>query len=358
MKFCTKCGNQLSDIANFCDKCGSPVSNAQTPPPIPGTNENVADDTKRKEVFVGVKRKCPVCGVEVPAFALTCPDGHELSGINVSKTSKEFQEGLIKYEGKEERDFVASFPIPNEKEELGNFMLMVASILKQDMQNGADQMRVSSFSSKFDEIKSKVYMMLKADDPIVGETKKWDSALNELYENYKKIIEERARLNEKKLKEQRKFKYTHPVLHKFFFASKVSVIVIVIGLILFFLSYMIPISTHKGKVIQISKDQIFLPYQLSEYYEVISDGTITTFDRNDKFRVEFEVKNIKAVPQDYSFGWFLNLNDNYLRDQLKKIEAQLKYLKTGDSGDLIIEYHDTNLVHELEEATLLRLTID
>lgn len=81
-------------------------------------------------------------------------------------------------------------------------MLMVASILKQDMQNGADQMRVSSFSGKFDEIKSKVYMMLKADDPIVGETKKWDSALNELYDNYKKIIEERAIINRKKQKEQ------------------------------------------------------------------------------------------------------------------------------------------------------------
>ena len=44
--------------------------------------------------------------------------------------------------------------------------------------------------------------MLKADDPIVGETKKWDSALNELYENYKKIIEERAIINRKKQKEQ------------------------------------------------------------------------------------------------------------------------------------------------------------
>ena len=202
MKFCTKCGNQLSDQANFCDKCGSSVSNAQTPPPIPGANENVADETKRKEVFVGERRKCPVCGVEISAFALTCPNGHELSGVKVSNIAKDFQEGLIKYEGKEERDFVASFPIPNEREELGNFMLMVASILKQDMQNGADQMRVSSFTSKFDEIKSKIYMMLKADDPIVGETKKWDSALNELYENYKKIVEERAILNKKKQKEQ------------------------------------------------------------------------------------------------------------------------------------------------------------
>ncbi len=201
MKFCTNCGKQLNDDAKFCDTCGAPVSGTQTPP-IPGTNENVGDDTKRKEVFVGVKRKCPVCGAEVPAFALTCSKGHELSGVKVSNIAKEFHDGLVKYEGKEERDFVASFPIPNEREELGNFMLMVASILKQDMQNGADQMRVSSFTSKFDEIKSKVYMMLKADDPIVGETKKWDSTLNELYENYKKIIEERTILNKKKQKEQ------------------------------------------------------------------------------------------------------------------------------------------------------------
>ena len=202
MKLCTKCGNQLSDIANFCDKCGSPVSNAQTPSPTPGANENVADETKRKEVFVGERRKCPVCGVEISAFALTCPNGHELSGVKVSNIAKEFHDGLIKYEGKEERDFVASFPIPNEREELGNFMLMVASILKQDMQNGDDQMRVSSFTSKFDEIKSKVYMMLKADDPIVGETKKWEASINEMYDNYKKIIEERAILNKKKQKEQ------------------------------------------------------------------------------------------------------------------------------------------------------------
>ena len=240
MKLCTKCGNQLSDIANFCDKCGSPVSNAQTPPPTPGTNENVADETKRKEVFVGERRKCPVCGVEISAFALTCPNGHELSGVKVSNIAKDFQEGLIKYEGKEERDFVASFPIPNEREELGNFMLMVASILKQDMQNGADQMRVSSFTSKFDEIKSKIYMMLKADDPIVGETKKWDSALNELYANYKKIIEERAILNKKRQKEQeRKNRKWERKQNSFWYnASKETKAAI---LSIFFLVFILPV---------------------------------------------------------------------------------------------------------------------
>lgn len=349
MKFCTNCGKQLNDDAKFCDTCGAPVSGTQTPP-IPGTNENVADDTKRKEVFVGVKRKCPVCGAEVSAFALTCPNGHELSGISVSKTSKNFQEGLIKYEGEEERDFVASFPIPNEREELGNFMLMVASILKQDMQNGADQMRVSSFSSKFDEIKSKVYMMLKADDPIVGETKKWDSALNELYENYKKIIEERARLNERKVKEQRKFKYTHPVLHKFLRIFTISA-VSAVSFLGFILVWMLSDDGlfHKGKVVDIPQNEIYLPYQLTDYFEVVSDGTITTFNGNTNYRVEFKVRNVKPIPNNIKFGYSFYVNDDYL--SFDKIEAQLRYIKPGDSGTLIIEDRDSS--YKLENATSL-----
>lgn len=347
MKFCTNCGKQLNDDAKFCDTCGAPISGTQTPP-IPGINENVADDTKRKEVFVGERRKCPVCGVEISAFALTCPNGHELSGVKVSNIAKEFHDGLVKYEGEEERDFVASFPIPNEREELGNFMLMVASILKQDMQNGADQMRVSSFRSKFDEIKSKVYMMLKADDPIVGETKKWDSALNELYENYKKIIKERARLNERKVKEQRKFKYTHPILHKYLCMVAIS-FVLSLGLMLSIFFYEIRPIFHKGKVVDIPQNEIYLPYQLADYFKVVSDGTITTFNGNSNYRVEFKVRNVKTIPNNIKFGSSIYINDNYL--SFDKIEAQLRYIKSGNSGTLLIEDQDSK--YKLENATSL-----
>lgn len=347
MKFCTNCGKQLNDDAKFCDTCGAPISGTQTPP-TPGANENVADETKRKEVFVGERRKCPVCGVEISAFALTCPNGHELSGVKVSNIAKEFHDGLVKYEGEEERDFVTSFPIPNEREELGNFMLMVASILKQDMQNGADQMRVSSFRSKFDEIKSKVYMMLKADDPIVGETKKWDSALNELYENYKKIIKERARLNERKVKEQRKFKYTHPILHKYLCMVAIS-FVLSLGLMLYtFFDEIRPIF-HKGKVVDIPQNEIYLPYQLADYFKVVSDGTITTFNGNSNYRVEFKVRNVKTIPNNIKFGSSIYINDNYL--SFDKIAAQLRYIKSGNSGTLLIEDQDSD--YKLENATSL-----
>lgn len=353
MKFCANCGKQLNDDAKFCDTCGAPVSGTQTPP-IPGINENVADDTKRKEVFVGVKRKCPVCGAEVSAFALTCSKGHKLSGVKVSNIAKEFHDGLVKYEGKEERDFVASFPIPNETEELGNFMLMVASILKQDMQNGADQMRVSSFSSKFDEIKSKVYMMFKKDDPIFEETKKWEASINEMYDNYKKIVEERARLNERKLKEQRKFKNSHPILNKLLRICIISAVLFFGFILVIIVSDELPVWTHKGKIVDIPQNQIYLPYQLTDYFEVVSDGTITTFNGNTNYRVEFKVRNVKPIPNNIKFGYLIYMNDDFL--SFDKIEAQLRYIKSGDSGTLLIEDRDSS--YKLENATSLHFRID
>ena len=64
MKLCTKCGKQLNDDAKFCDTCGAPVSGTQTPP-IPGINENVGDDTKRKVTYVGVEKRCPWCNARI-----------------------------------------------------------------------------------------------------------------------------------------------------------------------------------------------------------------------------------------------------------------------------------------------------
>ena len=35
MKFCTKCGTQLADEAQFCTGCGTPVAYAPAPAPAP-----------------------------------------------------------------------------------------------------------------------------------------------------------------------------------------------------------------------------------------------------------------------------------------------------------------------------------
>ncbi len=110
MKFCTNCGKQLNDDAKFCDTCGAPVSGTQTPPPIPGANENVGDDTKRKVTYVGVEKRCPWCNARIPdSFAITCPECHrELSGRRVESSVKDFFTRLSDlsggYESSDDRD--------------------------------------------------------------------------------------------------------------------------------------------------------------------------------------------------------------------------------------------------------------
>ena len=241
------------------------------------------DNSVRKQEYVGNIQKCPNCGAPLQSMSAFCPScGHELRKVEVSKSLKFFQEGLVKYEGNAERDFVASFPIPNEREELGNFMLMVASILKQDMQNGADQMRVSSFSSKFDEIKSKVYIMLKADDPIVGETKKWDKEINEMHENYKKIIEERAIINKKKQKEQeRKDRKWERKRNSFWYNASIQT---KIGFVMFFLIVLLYFGLFGSPVIAAKNET----KRLENLY-----GEVTTLIENKNYEAaELALKNM------------------------------------------------------------------
>ena len=128
MKFCTNCGKQLNDDAKFCDTCGAPVSGTQTPP-IPGTNENVADDTKRKVTYVGVEKRCPWCNARISdSFAITCPECHrELSGRRVESSVKDFFTRLSDlsggYESSDDRDKKENFGIGK------TFLFLFAAIM-------------------------------------------------------------------------------------------------------------------------------------------------------------------------------------------------------------------------------------
>ena len=92
MAFCSKCGKELAEGAQFCASCGTPVGGAA-----------VNDGTKRVQKFVGEIRKCPGCGAEIPAMTAVCPScGHELNNVKVSNGVKEFFEKLQNFSFEEE----------------------------------------------------------------------------------------------------------------------------------------------------------------------------------------------------------------------------------------------------------------
>ena len=74
--------------------------------------------------------------------------------------------------------------------------------------------------------------------------------------------------------------------------------------------------------------------------------------------MEFKVRNIKPIPNNIEFGFFY-INDDFLF--FNKIEAQLRYIKSGDSGTLVIEYRNSvypDSVYKLENATSLHFRIE
>lgn len=192
MAFCSKCGNELPEGARFCAQCGTPAG-------------QTGSENARKQEYAGGIRKCPNCGSSIPSMTAVCPEcGHELISMGANKMLKEFQEGLITYEGEAERDFVAGFPVPNTREDLGNFLSTVASILLTDLNNGADTERIRAFGSKFTEIKNKVEIVLSADDPIQEQAKKWEHKITEATKLYDKIVKEQRKKYEKERKKQKK----------------------------------------------------------------------------------------------------------------------------------------------------------
>lgn len=77
-----------------------------------------------KSTKYGDVRKCPVCGAMVPALAGTCPEcGYEFSGVDANLSSKQLADQLLKTYGiTKKREIIETFPIPNTKADLFEFI--------------------------------------------------------------------------------------------------------------------------------------------------------------------------------------------------------------------------------------------
>lgn len=120
---CRKCGAKMSADTKFCPSCGTPVIE-ETKPTV--SVPPVVDEKKEGEKKV---YKCPVCGEILFSDALKCPScGNEIRGRVAVTSVREFFDKIINIEDENKKiEAIKMYPIPNNKEDIIEFMLLACS---------------------------------------------------------------------------------------------------------------------------------------------------------------------------------------------------------------------------------------
>lgn len=145
MKYCRNCGNKLNDNAKFCEACGT----------------RIEDEAKQAKVLI-----CPRCGDVINSFTGKCKScGTEFYNIDASKTMKEFSNNLLNTdEFGQKLEMIKTFPIPNSKEDIIEFMILASSnIGYTEQKNKMDEAYEDAWVTKFMQGYQKAKMVLACD---------------------------------------------------------------------------------------------------------------------------------------------------------------------------------------------------
>ena len=120
---CRKCGAKMSADTKFCPSCGIPIIE-ETKPTV--SVPPVVDEKKEGEKKV---HKCPICGEILFSDALKCPScGNEIRGREAVTSVREFFDKISNIEDENKKnEAIKMYPIPNNKEDIIEFMLLACS---------------------------------------------------------------------------------------------------------------------------------------------------------------------------------------------------------------------------------------
>ena len=133
MAFCMNCGCTVNEHANFCPRCG--VSTRKD-------CSTISDGfSERKVTYDGEIKKCPNCGEVLHSFTPFCSScGFEIRNAFVSNSVQELARRIQLIESNRSSDkaknavierqlanVIGSFPIPNTKEDILEFMILATS---------------------------------------------------------------------------------------------------------------------------------------------------------------------------------------------------------------------------------------
>lgn len=133
MAFCANCGNEVQEYDKFCPRCGVATRKDYF---TTSTSEQ-----KRKISFDGEIKKCPNCGEILKSFSPNCPTcGFEIRNAHASSSVQELAKKITEIDSRRNSDrkndiaidkqltnIIVSFPIPNTKEDILEFMILASS---------------------------------------------------------------------------------------------------------------------------------------------------------------------------------------------------------------------------------------
>lgn len=257
--FCTNCGDKNNVGARFCQSCGTPLGNVE----------------KRQEL-AGKIIKCPNCGEGLNAFITVCPScGYELRSANSNNILKELaakleavdlrpevvshekpkknsELNILTDKEKQKIDLIRTFPIPNTKEDLYEFLIMAISNIDTDHIEGWNSSGQSKGEKAVSEAwKAKYEQAYHKADICFGDSREFQE-LNKFY-----------------LDKMQKYE------HKKDMAHRILVVFAVVVMLLVFVSmgYMIKENAARYKAIDDENER--LEIILSEIQNCIEEGEYT-----------------------------------------------------------------------------------
>lgn len=187
--YCPNCGKRLDDDALFCSKCGTKIErkkpSSDQVPTIQETStikeepakevartepvEEIRPEQKRVNLKEGRLHKCPNCGELISFDDVKCPScGYEIRDREVNASVQSLFDKVLATEDLDKKiELIKTFPIPNTREDILEFMLLAKSNF--DAKYYATNKNIDSVSSawlsKIDQcyIKAKILLRDKRD---------------------------------------------------------------------------------------------------------------------------------------------------------------------------------------------------
>lgn len=152
MAYCINCGQKLAEREKFCANCGMQA------------NDNNLNG-KRKTSYEGEIHKCPQCGEVLDSFTTICSTcGYEIRGSSATTAVKEFAAKLDTATTEYQKEsIIRSFPIPNTKEDIFEFMILASSNIDEHLNKNV----FNAWIAKFEQCYQKAKLSFKQENDFV-----------------------------------------------------------------------------------------------------------------------------------------------------------------------------------------------